>query len=78
MPVNPGKSTDSRAAGFISRHGELVQVELDALDPDELQRLYADAIAGYWDESVYLDVVQRERQQRDRVSAAMQDGGEAT
>jgi hypothetical protein len=75
LPINPGKSTDSRAAGFISRHGSLMQVELDALDPDELQRLYADAIAEYWDESVYLDVVQRERTQRDRVSAAMQDGG---
>ncbi len=34
LPVNPGKATDSRAAGFIGRHGALVQVELDALDPD--------------------------------------------
>jgi hypothetical protein len=65
LPINPGKSTDSRAAGFISRHGELMQIELDALDPDELPRLYADAIAEYWDESVYLDAVQRERQQRE-------------
>jgi hypothetical protein len=65
LPINPGKSTDSRAAGFVSRHGELVQVELDALDPDELQRLYDYAIAEHWDESVYRGVLDRERQQRE-------------
>ena len=41
-----------------------MQVELDALDPDELHRLYTDAIAEYWDASIYDDVVARERQQR--------------
>ena len=40
LPPNPGKATDSRAAGFIARHGALVLVELDALDPDDLRRLY--------------------------------------
>ena len=40
LPVNPGKVTDSRAAGFIERHGSLMQVELDALDPDDLRALY--------------------------------------
>jgi hypothetical protein len=65
LPINPGKSTDSRAGGFISRHGELVQVELDALDPDELRRLYTDAISEYWDESAYHVIVELERQQRE-------------
>ena len=60
----PRQEHRQRAAGFISRHGELMQVELDALDPDELHRLYTDAIAEYWDASIYDDVVARERQQR--------------
>ena len=29
LPPQPGKETDSRARGFVSVHGRLVQVELD-------------------------------------------------
>ena len=36
LPPQPGKATDSRAAGFVERHGRLVRVELDALDPNAL------------------------------------------
>jgi len=61
LPVNPGKTTDSRAAGFIQRHGSLMQVELDALDPDTLRSLFQTAIDGYWDESAYQAVLERER-----------------
>jgi hypothetical protein len=68
LPENPGKATDSRAAGFIERHGRLVQVELDALPPDALRRLYADALAAYWDTSEYERVLVRE--QADRVRLA--------
>jgi hypothetical protein len=64
LPVNPGKSSDSRAAGFNSRHGSLMQVELDALDPAVLRQLYADAISEFWDTSTYAAVVELERQQR--------------
>jgi hypothetical protein len=39
LPVAMGKATDSRAAGFELRHGRLVQVELEALDPDDLHAL---------------------------------------
>jgi hypothetical protein len=41
LPPVPGKASDSRAAGFVARHGELVQVELEALDPAELRALLA-------------------------------------
>ena len=50
LPPLPGKQTDSRAAAFVARHGRLMQVELDALDPDDLRALYAAAIADYWDD----------------------------
>jgi hypothetical protein len=49
LPVNPGKVTDSRAAAFTERHGALMQVELDALDPTDLRALFRAAIDGYWD-----------------------------
>jgi hypothetical protein len=64
LPINPGKVTDSRSAGFISRHGSLMQVELDAVDPDELHRLFQVAVDGYWDTSAYEAVRERERVER--------------
>jgi hypothetical protein len=53
LPPQPGKATDSRASGFIARHGELVQVELEALDPSDLRELYQDALAQHWDVSAF-------------------------
>ncbi len=61
LPVNPGKATDSRAGGFIERHGTLMQVELDALDPDDLRSLFETALSGYWDTSAYEAVLDREQ-----------------
>jgi hypothetical protein len=53
LPVNPGNADDTRAAGFIERHGALMQVELDALPPETLRASYQDAINQYWDSSAY-------------------------
>lgn len=71
LPINPGKTTDSRAAGFIERHGELMQVELDALPPETLRALYQDAIAGYWDTSAYESVLVQEEHDRQRLRDAL-------
>jgi hypothetical protein len=60
LPPSPGKATDPRAAGFVARHGELVQVELDALAPDTLHRLFTDAISRFWDTSEFGVVMDRE------------------
>lgn len=67
LPPQPGKQTDSRAAGFVARHGRLVQVELDALDPAELRRLYQAAIDRYWDPAAYQAALAREAEERDRL-----------
>lgn len=64
LPENPGKTTDSRAAGFEARHGRLVQVEIEALDPAELRALVADAVEANWDTSVFKDVMAREEEGR--------------
>ena len=69
LSPNPGKATDTRAAGFIARHGELVQVEVDALDPNVLGSLFQRAIDQFWDTSAYADVVQREDQEREQLVA---------
>jgi hypothetical protein len=64
LPPQPGKEQDSRARGFIERHGRLVQVELDALPPDVLRELYGDAIAEFWDDDAYAAAVRRQEDDR--------------
>ncbi len=59
-PFPPDKERQTLAPRFIATYGarlrelglpELVQYELDALPPDQLQRIYADALARYLDRS---------------------------
>jgi hypothetical protein len=71
LPKMPGKiskrtgePSDSRAKKFIARHGEHVQVELDALSPDILRELFRQAIADFWDEAAYQQVLAREAAER--------------
>lgn len=72
LPPMPGKATDSRAAGFIARHGQLVQVELDALDPDDLRALFTSAIEDYCDTSAYEAVLAREDRDRAVLGEALE------
>jgi len=60
LPPAMGKTTDSRASAFVARHGHLVQVELDALPPDVLHRLYREALEEFWDVSAFEAVRARE------------------
>lgn len=69
LPPQLGKATDSRASGFIRRHGRLVQVELDALDPNTLRELFQRAIDDYWDVSAYEESLTLEREERKRMAA---------
>jgi hypothetical protein len=49
LPPAPVKLTDSRAAGFVSEHGEEVY-ELDAIEPLELQELIRASVDEYFDD----------------------------
>lgn len=69
LPEAPGKSSDSRANGFHARHGKLVQVELEALDPAQLHQLYQDAIDRYWDTSAHEAVLALEEIERGELMA---------
>jgi len=73
LPPNPGKATDPRAADFKRRHGRLVQVEVDALDPNVLRDLYQSAIDQHWDQDMYLLALDREDQDR-RYLRSLADG----
>lgn len=85
LPVLEGKATDSRAPRFIDAHPRIhgrydfgrdskgrripVQVELDAVDPPELRRMYLGAMAPFWDTSVFEDVLSQERVDRTQLAA---------
>lgn len=60
LPPMPGKARDTRAAGFVARHGHLIQVEVEAVHPNILRELYEGAIEDYWDASAYRVVCDRE------------------
>lgn len=60
LPVNTGKAADSRSAGFVARHGALRQVEVDALPPETLRALFTEAIAPFWDVSLYSSTLDQE------------------
>jgi hypothetical protein len=68
LPLVPGSSKDSRAAGFIARHGDLFQVEVDALPPDVLRSLFADAIEPLVDTSTFDRVLAVEQVERGRLA----------
>ena len=68
LPPAPGKPADSRAGGFIARHGELRQVELDALNPTDLRSLYSSAIALWWNDDAYAAVIEREELDRSKLA----------
>lgn len=72
LPPQPGKETDSRARGFIERHGKLVQVEVDALPPNALRDLFTEAIAEFWDNDVYQAALDSENEDRQQLQ-----GGQA-
>jgi hypothetical protein len=69
LPRAEGKPKDSRAKAFLRRHGELVQVELEALPPDVLQVIVVDAVERYWDAGIRAEVERARDVERDRLRA---------
>lgn len=68
LPPQMGKATDSRAAAFVQRYGQLVQVELDALAPDVLRGLLEDSLEPFWDVSAFEASKAREERERGELS----------
>ena len=61
LPIAVGKEKSSRAATFREKYGRLAQVELDALPPDVLRRLFDEALAEWWDAAASDRVMADER-----------------
>jgi hypothetical protein len=56
LQVNPGKSTSSRAPGFVRKYGRLFQIEVEAIDPGVLETLVTDAITDTrWFDQALMD-----------------------
>jgi hypothetical protein len=51
----PGKATDTRARRFVDKYGELIQVEVEAIDPAHLEQLVREAV------DTFIDVEQLDR-----------------
>ncbi len=60
-PPNPTKVTDSRATAYIEKYGNS-SWELDALPPDTLEEMLADAVKSYIDKGKMDAVITRENQ----------------
>ena len=69
LPENPGKEKSPNAAKFIAKYGENIQVELDAVPPDVLREIYAEAIEPYWDEDAHAAALEREDVEREQLRA---------
>lgn len=70
LPPMMGKVTDSRSAKFIIEHGELIQVELDALRPNDLRKLYTDELNKWWDEKRYKKELEKEERNKEDLEEA--------
>lgn len=53
IPPAPAKMTDSRYKGMLEREGEAIQVELDAIDPPDLQDIIRDSIDVHFDTKIF-------------------------
>ncbi|GGX47360.1 hypothetical protein [Streptomyces chryseus] len=77
LPATEGKRGDRRWPGFARRYAldpaRPVQWEVEALEPDELQRLVLAAVDPYVDRAVLAQQIAREEEQR-RTLADFFDG----
>ncbi|MGW2818999.1 hypothetical protein [Streptomyces sp. NPDC001415] len=77
LPATEGKRGDPRWLAFAERHGfdpaRPVQWEVEALEPEELQRLVLAAVDPYIDRQVLAQQIAREEEQR-RALAGFLDG----
>jgi ribosomal protein L6P/L9E len=66
-PPNPAKLSDSRAAKYIAEHGQY-SWEVDALPPQELNRLIREAFESEIDHKALKKVIKEENRQKDMLT----------
>jgi hypothetical protein len=70
LPPDFAKKTDTRAAKFIARHGD-VSVELDALPADVLRDRLISEVESYMDLDALEQVQQEEDEERERLTTLL-------
>ena len=70
-PPNPTKLTDSRATGYVDRHG-YESWEVDALPPNVLQRLIRDSFEKRIDMVLMEEIKERERRDKAQLRMAVE------
>jgi len=71
-PPNPAKITDSRAAGYIRKHGD-ESWELDALEPRVLADLVRRSVKAVRDDTLWRSAVARELEMRESLEEVAND-----
>lgn len=66
LPPAPAKRSDSRAAAFMAKHGDMA-VELDALPPNVLQELVRDNVEQFFDKSAFEQQAEIEREEQTKL-----------
>ncbi len=69
-----GKPTDPRAAKFKKKYGSLFQIEVEAIDPNDLRKLYQDEIDKYMDKSTFEAQVKQEMVDKEALEAIAEGG----
>ena len=69
-PPNPAKLTDSRAASYISKYGDH-SWEVDALPPEELNRIITSAFDGIVDSDKMDEIMEQEENDKKRLREAV-------
>jgi len=67
LPPAPAKLTDSRTANWDG----LGQVELDAVEPNKLMGLVQEAIDGIFDEELFEELQEEERQEQKKYTRTL-------
>jgi hypothetical protein len=68
LTAQPGKSKDPRAKAFKKKYGSLFQIEVEAIDPNDLRQLYQDAIDKFMDKSTFEDQLELEQAHREQLA----------
>lgn len=69
LPPAPAKSTDSRTKNASMN----VQIELDAVEPNQLQRMCREAILAEFDTNAYAELIDQEEEEREQYIIELKD-----
>lgn len=75
LPPNPAKLSDSRAKAYIADFGRS-SWELDALDPEYLQRIISKTVSLFRDEDKWAETMDREREMVETLRRLAAEHGE--